>query len=391
MIKKLKQIYHFFLPFVGSLIYGAPSKKITVIGITGTKGKTSVAELVNAGFEEAGRKTAVLSSITRKVGDESKVNTGNSMPGRFAIQKFLREAVDARCEYAILEVTSEGVSQFRHRSIQFDAGVFINIHPEHIEAHGSFEKYRKAKLSFFEYISKYSKKTPKYFFVNIDDKNADHFIASAKGGVVVFFTKSETESRLAGEFNKWNIGAAEAVLRTYGISQAVIEDAFKKFEGIPGRMETVYNKSFKVVVDYAHTPDSLEAVYKSLDADKSKKLVCVLGSCGGGRDKWKRPKFGEIASRYCKEIILTDEDPYDENPMQILEEIEAGVLSVKGQESNVAIILDRKEAIEKAISLAKEGDIVIITGKGSEKFIRVANGKKIPWSDKETVLEILNK
>lgn len=408
VIKELKKIYHFFLPDIGALIYGYPSRKITVIGVTGTKGKTSVTELINAGFEKAGKRVAVLSSIRVKVAEESNPNHGNSMPGRFAIQKFLKKAVDAGCEYVILEVTSEGVSQFRHRKIEFDAGVFINIHPEHIESHGSFEKYRRAKLNFFKYMSKRSKKTPKYFFVNLDDKNADHFIEAAQGGqrgrrgqggIVVLFTKSDTESGLEGEFNKWNVGAAEAVLHTYNISQSQIEEAFEKFEGIPGRMETVVREPFRVVIDYAHTPDSLEQVYQTLSAQGpnvnghtyESRLICVLGSCGGGRDKWKRPKFGEIASVYCKEIILTDEDPYDENPAHILSEIKSGISNSEFPISNVHEILDRKDAIEKAIGLAKKGDTVVITGKGSEKFIHVKNGKKIPWSDKETVLKILNK
>jgi UDP-N-acetylmuramyl tripeptide synthase len=153
-------------------------------------------------------------------------------------------------------------------------------------------------------------------------------------------------------------------------------------------MEVFVSFPFTAVVDYAHTPDSLEAVYKHWKSKKggSSKMICVLGSAGGGRDKWKRPKFGEIASRYCNYVILTNEDPYDEDALEILNQIEVGLLEDK-HHPPVLKILDRKEAIETAISLAKEGDIVICTGKGAEEFIHVAFGKKIPWSDKNVILE----
>ncbi|OGY60141.1 MAG: hypothetical protein A3B23_02530 [Candidatus Colwellbacteria bacterium RIFCSPLOWO2_01_FULL_48_10] len=403
MRRELLSPYHFALSLLGAILYRHPSRKIAVIGVTGTKGKTTVVELINAGLEEAGKRTAMLSSIRRKVGDESGPNSGNSMPGRFAIQKFLSDAVKAKCNYALIEVTSEGVVQHRHRNIEYDAGVFINLHPEHIESHGSFEKYRKAKMDFFGYIGKHSRKSQRYFFINQDDEHARFFAEAAKNGRKIMFGKSALKSNMAGEFNKWNLGAAEAVLKTLGVSVPVIENAFTKFAGVPGRMEYVLRKPFEVVVDYAHTPESLEQVYQSLKSQipnpkpqtnqkseiENSNLICVLGSASGGRDKWKRPKLGEIASRYCREIILTDEDPYDENPSQILADIEFGIPNVKIPITNVHKILNRKEAIKKAISLAKSGDTVIITGKGSEKSIHVARGKKIPWSDKATVMEIL--
>ena len=214
--------------------------------------------------------------------------------------------------------------------------------------------------------------------------------------------------------NRQQLGGAQAVLKMFGVSQEVIERAFTKFTGVPGRMEFIQREPFAVVVDYAHTPGSLEAVYQALSAVNGQvsrlrqgyggqasvkghayepKLICVLGSCGGGRDKWKRPKFGELAAQYCKEIILTDEDPYDENPDSILEEIESGFSQTLNPKfeilKNYWKILDRREAIKKAIGLAKPGDTVVITGKGSEKSIHVTKGKTIPWSDKAAVTEIL--
>ncbi len=193
---------------------------------------------------------------------------------------------------------------------------------------------------------------------------------------------------MAGDFNRENAAAAVAVGRVLGIHEDIIRSAIADFPGVPGRMEYIQKEPFSVIVDYAHTPDSLEMVYRTLKTDRSG-LICVLGSAGGGRGKWKRPKFGEIASKYCKEIILTDEDPFDEDPTQILKEIKSGILNNKIQMSNVYEILDRKEAIRKAVSLASSGDTVIITGKGSEPYIRVRNGKRIPWLDRNAVLEIL--
>lgn len=391
LLKAIKNTYHYVLAHWGAFIYKFPSKHLFVIGVTGTKGKTSTIELINAGLEEAGFKTALNSSLRRKINRESVWNDGRSMPGRFYLQEFMREALQKDCEYAIVEVTSEGVVQHRHRAIDFDAGVFLNLKPEHIESHGSFEKYKEAKLKFFRHMGRFSSKKNKYFFVNRDDDAADDFIRAAETdgaaeGVnvrVIIYGASETPSNLLGDFNKYNIGAAEAVLRSIAIPDEVIERAFKKFKVIPGRLEEVADKPFKAYVDYAHTPDSLEAVYKTLKKQDSK-LICVLGAAGGGRDKWKRPEFGKIADTYCDKIILTDEDPYDEKPEKILEEIEAGIKNKTPHK-----ILDRREAIKYAFSLAKPGDTVIMTGKGSERGIRVAKGEVIPWSDKEVALELL--
>ncbi|MBI2013475.1 MAG: hypothetical protein HYS87_01465 [Candidatus Colwellbacteria bacterium] len=398
MLNLIKSVYHRFLSFIGPILYGFPSRKLFVIGVTGTKGKTTTIELINAGLEAAGHKTAISSSYRRKIGDKSDYKGGNTMPGRFFLQKFLRNAAKEGCKYAIIEVTSEGVAQYRHRGIDFDAAVFLNLHPEHIESHGSFEKYRAAKVRFFEDVRKYSHKDNKNFFINREDANSKYFEEAAKGENIILYGKSDLKKQMAGEFNKLNIGAAEAVLKAVGVSRETIEKTFLAFNGVPGRMEYVQREPFAVVVDYAHTPDSLEAVYKTLtsgvmidhNTENKRDLVCVLGSAGGGRDKWKRPKMGEIAAKYCREIILTNEDPYDEDPNQILSEIKSGISNFKFQISNLYEILDRKEAIKKAISLAKLGDAVVITGKGSEPYIHVKGGKTLPWSDKKAVEKALS-
>lgn len=397
-MKFLRNSYHFLLSWLGNLIYRRPSRKIFVVGVTGTKGKSTVLELINAILETAGHKTALLSSVRIKIDKESKINQGNTMPGRLAIKRFLRKAVLAECSYALIEVTSEGVVQHRHRFIDWDAGVFVNLAPEHIEAHGSFEKYRDAKLSFFSYLAS-SAKPSTYFFINRDDPSAVYFekIAhKARRGLIMFFSASEfmksniyeriRNEWLKNEFNLENAAAAAAFGRSRAISDEIIIRAMDNFHGVPGRLDFIQREPFAVVVDYAHTPDSLEKVFKTLHAAVSPNLICVLGSAGGGRDKWKRPAMGLIASHYCREIILTNEDPYDENPVQILAEIKSGIAN---RQLPVYEILDRKEAIKRAISLAQPGDAVIITGKGSEPWLHLAKGKKIPWNERKTVEELL--
>ena len=208
---------------------------------------------------------------------------------------------------------------------------------------------------------------------------------------------------LTGEFNEFNALAALAVAQAYGLDMDKAVESLNSIKSVPGRMEILESKKgFKVVIDYAHTPDSLELVYQTLreqianrksqiETDNkqfaiSHKLICVLGAAGGGRDKWKRPEFGKIAEQYCDEIILTDEDPYDENPEEIIKQIAFGFQT---PDSKLQKILDRKEAIKAALSLATAGDTVVITGKGSETSMAVAGGKKIQWSDKEIVMSLL--
>ncbi len=414
-IPGLVWFYHFLLAFFAAVFYSFPSRRIFVIGVTGTKGKTTILELLNAILERAGKKTALLSSLRVKIGEESEKNIlGNTMPGRFYIQSFLARAVKAGCKYALVEATSQGVALSRHRFINWNSGILINVHPEHIESHGSFEKYRNAKLQFLKYVLKKGGKV----FLNSEDENFEFFAKKLAGPKTFSFSKNSQElvgifpkafptSAAAGnsrpdfvlsDFNKDNVAAAVAKALDLGISRNIIEEALRNFRSVPGRMEFVRHGFYTAVVDYAHTPDSLEAVYKALRAELGKyqfpnpKLICVLGSAGGGRDKWKRPEFGKIASEYCDEIILTDEDPYDEDPEEIIGEIETGVregLRSSPRQSAVHKIVDRKKAISKAIELAREGDIVVCTGKGSEDFIHVAHGKKIPWSEKAVVEEAI--
>lgn len=405
-IKLLISLYHWKLGLLGALIYRFPSRKLIVVGVTGTKGKTTTLALLSDILERAGHKTALISSTTLKIGDKLEKNrTGNSMPGRFFLQKFLSEAVIAGCDIALIEVTSQGVVQHRHKFIFWDRAVFLNIHPEHIESHGSFENYLKAKLSFFEYVNRHRDlKEPQFFVWQEDDRSADFLKTVGNLPVIKFMAndadliKAKIPKTLAPNFMKPNISAAIAVARSLNVPTEYIKEAIENFSGVEGRMDVVIKKPFTAIVDYAHTPDSLESVYKYLTENKNKsgKLICVLGSAGGGRDKWKRPAMGKIAAQYCDKIVLTDEDPYEENPVSIIKDVEDGFLQAPGRKLKVEgkeywKIVDRKEAIKKAISLAKAGDIVICTGKGSEESIHIASGQKIPWSEKKAILEAVSK
>ncbi len=399
-MKLLKSFYHYFLAWLGDKIYRQPSRKLHVLGVTGTKGKSTVIELINAILEAAGKKTALMSSVRLKIGEINNPNlTGMTMPGRFFIQRFLSWAVDKGCEYALIEVTSQGVLQHRHKFIDFDSAIINNLEPEHIEAHGSFENYRNSKVKFFADVASASKKNQKRFFVNSDTRDYQYFVDAAKNkGEILFynrkdFSKVKIKTKLIGDFNIENIAAAMAFARSVGIDWDTIKAAVESFDGVPGRLEFVQRVPFSVIIDYAHTPDSLEKVYKALSRqvarrNKSSNLICVLGSAGGGRDIWKRPVMGEIASRYCDKVILTNEDPFDEDPREIMDEIAAGIRSE--DKKKVKKIINRKEAIRAAIKGAKKGDTVIITGKGSEPYMRVAGGKKVPWNEREMVLRILN-
>jgi len=400
LFKVLQPIYHWLLAFFAALIYRFPSRKIFVLGVTGTKGKTSTIEIINAILAEAGYKTSLASSLRFKIDRESEKNEYKmTMPGRFFIQKFLSKSIKARCQYALLEMTSEGAVQYRHKFIQINALIFTNLSPEHIESHGSFEKYRDAKLSLFKALEK-SRAKRKIIIVNEDDPASSYFLNInvdekikfslrnltsfnlKKDGIMFKIDGIDIKSKLSGEFNLYNILAAIAFCKSQNIGINTIKSAIEKFSGIEGRMESIEEgQDFKVIVDYAHTPDSLEKVYEMFQGSRK---ICVLGAAGGGRDKWKRPEMGKIASKHCDQIILTNEDPYDEDPKSIIDDIQRGILS-----GNCEVILDRREAIKKAFSCAKTGDAVIITGKGAEPWIMGPKGEKIRWDDREVCREEL--
>ncbi|MHB1118356.1 MAG: Mur ligase family protein [Minisyncoccota bacterium] len=394
--------YHYTLTLLGALIYRFPSRHIKVVAITGTKGKTSTAEIVNAILEEAGYKTAVAGTLRFKIDREEERNLYKmTIPGRFFLQKFLRRAVKAGCDWAVIEMTSEGARQYRHKWVNLDALIFTNLSPEHIESHGSFEKYLDAKLSIARSLAR-SPKRPRIIVANADNEYAGQFLAVEadikttytlkdafpytleKDGMSFTFMGSPLRAHLSGAFNLSNMLAGVAFARTISIAPEVIRRALEKFRGVRGRVEHINEgQDFDVIVDYAHTADSLEKVYEVFQDSRK---ICVLGGTGGGRDSWKRPAMGAIADAHCDEVILTNEDPYDEDPMQIIEGVRAGVRSGKA-----TIILDRREAIAAALTKAHTGDTVIITGKGTDPYIMGPRGEKTPWDDATVAREELAK
>ena len=407
--------YHLGWAFLGAVRYGFSSKKLKVVGVTGTNGKSTTIAMTAAIFKEAGFRVALSSSINFEVaGDVRKNSLSNSMPGRFTIQRLLAEALAAKCDYAFIEVTSEGIKQHRHRFIDFIGAVFTNLTPEHIESHGGFENYRKEKLKLF-YAAK------GFHVVNLDDENAKYFLEAPAQKKYCFTLKDSVLPQgaqattikahsivsrdnsvdfsvngmnfsigIPGQFNAANALAAIGVALSQGIGLAVCEQALRKFNVLPGRMEKVLD-SPAVFVDYAFTPNALELVYKDLSArykGKGGKLICVLGSCGGGRDKWKRPVLGRIAARHCDQVVLTNEDPFDEDPQAIVNMVKEGVTKEGYLAANLHEIIDRKEAIRHALSLAKPQDVIVLTGKGCEPWIRLEDGKRVDWNEKATVQEL---
>lgn len=404
LFDRLAPLYHYSLALLGALIYRFPSKQLTVIAVTGTKGKSSTAEIINSIYEAAGHKTILLSTIRWKIAGESTPNTRKmTVPGRFFLQKMLRKGLGRACDVAILELSSEAAKQFRHKFIYLDALIFTNLSPEHIESHGSYEAYRSAKLSLTETLCKRVKKRG-VIVANADDPEAHHFLKCGapeqipfslkdaepydihERGVKFTFKNTTISSPLRGEFNLRNALAAATVTHVFGVSLAAIKEGIEKLSIIKGRVEFVKvgdAQKFDVVVDYAHTSGSLTELYKAFG---SQRKICVLGNTGGGRDKWKRPEMARVADTFCDEVILTNEDPYDENPDKIIEDMLPGF-----KLHTPTIIMDRREAIAEAIRRAKGGDAVLITGKGTDPYIMLSDGEKLPWSDFEVAKEELEK
>ncbi len=404
----LAPIYHYLLVLSGALIYRFPSRNLIVLGVTGTKGKSSTTEMLNAIFEAAGYKTAILGTIRFKVGDESRPNLRKmTMPGRFFVHRFLREAINSGCEVAILEISSEAAKQHRHRFIGLDGLIFTNLSPEHIESHGSFEKYRAAKLAIAKTLGRRLKKRS-VIVANADDPAGDLFLNCGADerypfslsdgepfeikadGIDFTFKKTSIHSPLRGLFNLYNMLGAATLAEAFGISLLSIKEGLEKLSLIKGRVEFVKvegekfkEQNFDVVVDYAHTAGSLTELYKAF---QNQRKIGVLGNTGGGRDKWKRPEMAKVADMYCEEIILTNEDPYDEDPDQIIRDMLPGFVKHEPK-----IIMDRREAIREAISKAQGGDVVLITGKGTDPYIMLANNEKLEWSDYEVAKEELEK
>jgi len=329
----LQPVYHYLLAFFSALLYRFPSRHIHVIGVTGTKGKTTTSEIVAELLIEDGLKVALSNTYRFRIGDKTTRNLHKmTMPGRFFVQRLIRKAVNAGCDWVVLEMTSEGAKQFRHKFIALDALIFTNLSPEHVEAHGSFEKYRDTKRKIGSALEKSHKKN-RVIVSNADDRegkwylglgvkhsfpysmqNAEPFEKTSDGHVFTF-RNTLVNLYLPGTFNLYNALAASTFAVSQNIEPLVIKRGLEKIKSIRGRVEFIQHEPFTVVVDNAHTKDSLKQFYGVFQNTKN---ICVLGKMGGGRDKWSRTEMAAVSDEHCDYIILTNEDPCDEDPRKIV-------------------------------------------------------------------------
>ncbi|MEI6810737.1 MAG: UDP-N-acetylmuramoyl-L-alanyl-D-glutamate--2,6-diaminopimelate ligase [Candidatus Nomurabacteria bacterium] len=416
--KKIFTIYHYLMAIIATIYYGFPSKKMVIIGVTGTKGKTSTINFIWSTLTEGGYKTGIISTANIRIGEKEFLNKYHmTMPGRFTIQNLMAQMVKEGCTHCIVETTSEGIKQNRHRGIYYDIGVFTNLSPEHLASHdGSFEKYKQMKAKMFESLSSHKKiikgkVVEKIIIANRDSEHvdtflnfkadkkitfalknsADHFVNNIKetnDGVSFELNKEFFNIGIIGKFNVYNALPAIIIARLFGISDSAIKKGLMELKTIPGRMEKIEEgQNFTVIVDYAHEKESMTNILQTAINMKraDSKIIILLGAEGGGRDKNKRPIMGELAGKIADYVVVSNVDPYDDDPKQILEDIAISserVGKIRGE--NLFIIEDRKEGIKKLISLAKKDDVILITGKGAEQSM-VINGKRIPWDDRNVV------
>lgn len=421
--RSLLNLRHLFYAWWGAVKYNHPSKELLVIGVTGTSGKSTTIWLLKQLLEAAGHTVGVLSTIEFSIAGDSKLNDKKmTMLGKMEIQRYLRKMVTAGCDIAIVETTSEGRLQYRHRFINYDTMLLTNLYPEHIEAHGSFEKYRQAKVDLFAYAASCHRKKLNgkeiqktalvnggvdgfAQFLNFNFEKKETFgsesgfdaedIVEGKDGLDFTVHDRVFHAPLYGRHNVDNILAAVAVARTLDISWSGIQKTVSEFKSPPGRIEEIPEAvahGFRVIVDYAFEPKALAALYHVVDFLEPKRIIHVCGATGGGRDKGRRKPIGRLVGERADVVIVTNEDPYDEDPLYIIKEVLAGSEEAgKKLGKNLFEMLDRGEAIAQAVSLAKKNDLILITGKGSEQAIVAAAGRLIPWDDRIAVRDAIQK
>lgn len=391
MIRKLKNFYHRIVAVLMNILFLFPGRKLKIIGVTGTDGKTTTVNLIYHILKENGYSVSMLTSIGAFVG-KKEYETGFHVttPSSFSLQAILRKAVKTKSEYFVLEVTSHALDQYRTGGVPFKIGVLTNITSEHLDYHKTFDNYLRTKEKLL--------KKAEIVIVNRDDGSYTMLSESKnktdnRNWITYGFSESADvnlknfpfESRvLTGDFNKYNCLAAIAVAKTLGISEAGIRKAIKTFKLPLGRLDFVYDRDFAVVIDFAHTPNAFEQLLSSLRQETTGRIIHVFGSAGE-RDHAKRPFMGEISSKYADILLITAEDPRSEDVGKIIDEIAAGI---KKKDAKVFKIIDRKDAINAAIEMAGKGDLVVITGKAHEKSMTYGK-KDLPWDEYKVVWDAI--
>ncbi|RAK24243.1 UDP-N-acetylmuramoylalanyl-D-glutamate--2,6-diaminopimelate ligase [Flavobacterium aquaticum] len=393
------------LAFLAANYYENPSENIRLVGVTGTNGKTTIASLLYQLFKKAGYKVGLLSTVKIMV-DEQEFKATHTTPDSLTINKYLDLMVQEGCEFCFMEVSSHGVHQKRTEALHFEGGVFTNLSHDHLDYHNTFAEYRDVKKSFFDNLPKSA-----FAITNIDDKNGLVMLQNTKAKKLTYALKSyadykaqilenqlsglllkindnEVWVKLIGSFNAYNLLAIYGVAVELGIEKVEALRLLSELESVSGRFQFIVSDSkITAIVDYAHTPDALENVLKTIEdiRTKNEQLITVVG-CGGDRDKTKRPIMANIASSMSDKAIFTSDNPRTENPETIIEEMEKGVEPQNFKKT--VSILDRKQAIKTACQLANPNDIILIAGKGHETYQEI-NGVRHDFDDLQIVTELL--
>ncbi|MCX7996744.1 MAG: Mur ligase family protein [Patescibacteria group bacterium] len=401
MIRALKNLYHLIVAYIANVIYRWPSHSIRVIGVTGTDGKTTTTSLIYHILRENGRTASMVSTVYAKVGD-SVYDTGFhvSTPHSFTVQRFLREAVANGDEFFVMESTSHALDQNRVWGVRYSTSVITNITHEHLDYHKTYENYVKAKTKLLLMSNTR--------IVNREDKSYPH-ILKIIGDTVITYGLQEGDvvmdiakrlGRPLAHFSKYNFLAAYCVCKAEGLTEEQIFAAMKTFVMPPGRMEVISEKPFTVIVDFAHTPNSIKEALEAVQEtymEEGKRLIHVFG-CAARRDSSKRPLMGRESALRADFVIITEEDYRDEDPEKIAQEIGAGLESVGftrvepeafgHKRRTYTVIHNRHDALEKAIQIAEPGDVVISTGKGHERSL-CRGSTEFPWDEQDTLRRLI--
>ncbi len=392
MWQTVKNYYHLAQALAAAFIFSFPSNKIKVIGVTGTDGKTTTVHMIYEILKTSGQKVSMISSVGAAIGAKT-YDTGFHVttPSSWQIQRYLRKAVDAGHKYFVLETTSHGLDQNRLAQVRFEIGVLTNVTHDHLDYHGTWENYVASKAKLFKNVA--------YSVLNLDDHKSFSFLKNKVSGQIITYGIKEgadiniknfpLKLKIKGDYNLENALAASATTQALGLPKRKIARALAKFSPVSGRMEGIdIGQDFRVIVDFAHTPNALSQALTTLKQQKPGRIIAVFGAAGE-RDKLKRPIMGSVADENADIIILTAEDPRSENALDIAREIKSGIKN-KTEGKNLFIIEDRKTAIEYGVNLAAKNDVVGIFGKGHEKSMCFGK-KETPWDEFQVVAKAVRR